>query len=169
MKGYIFNYLSDMAIDVWRVDPGKCKGISNLPTTTKSPTSKPKPTSGRFLKKIVHLYFEFMKYLWEKLTNFFLFFTGPLTRLTELSCDFDSNTCGLIQSKSDNFDWIRNSGRTKSGKTGPSNDNTLVRQELNFYLENKTNFFVKFRKLPKVFTCTLKLQTLVLKMTSPNF
>ena len=63
MQGYVYYYLSDMAIDVWRVDPGKCKGINKLPKMTKSPTSKPKPTSGKFLNKSVYPYFEYIKHL----------------------------------------------------------------------------------------------------------
>ena len=41
-------------------------------------------------------------------------------------CTFeDSKVCGFTQDSSDDFNWIRNSGRTLSGNTGPSTDHTL--------------------------------------------
>ena len=41
MKGYVNGYFSNMAIDVWRVDPGKCNGIPSFsyrPYTTNRKT-----------------------------------------------------------------------------------------------------------------------------------
>ena len=41
-------------------------------------------------------------------------------------CDFeDGSTCSWTQSKSDDFDWLVNSGTTGSMHTGPSADHTL--------------------------------------------
>lgn len=41
-------------------------------------------------------------------------------------CSFeDANTCSWTQSKSDNFDWLVNSGTTGSVNTGPRADHTL--------------------------------------------
>ena len=39
-----------------------------------------------------------------------------------MSCNFDSSTCGFVQSKNDKFDWTRNTGGTSSSPTGPSAD-----------------------------------------------
>ena len=41
-----------------------------------------------------------------------------------VSCDFDSGTCGFVQSKSDAFDWERTHGRTSTLGTGPIQDHT---------------------------------------------
>ncbi|KAK7455954.1 hypothetical protein BaRGS_00039402, partial [Batillaria attramentaria] len=47
-----------------------------------------------------------------------------------LDCDFDTDFCGWTQSKADNMDWSRGTGRTVSGgtdpepNTGPDNDHT---------------------------------------------
>ena len=41
-------------------------------------------------------------------------------------CTFeDSKVCGFTQDTSDDFNWIRKSGRTSSGNTGPTTDHTL--------------------------------------------
>ena len=39
-------------------------------------------------------------------------------------CDFDTNICGWIQDRSDDFDWKRQSGQTGSSNTGPNTDHT---------------------------------------------
>jgi len=39
-------------------------------------------------------------------------------------CNFDTDICGWAQSKSDNFDWKRQSGKTGSVNTGPDSDHT---------------------------------------------
>ena len=44
-----------------------------------------------------------------------------------LWCDFEEDTCGYeneVYFKTDNFDWVRKSGRTSSFSTGPSVDHT---------------------------------------------
>ena len=53
---------------------------------------------------------------------------SPAVMKEEFSCDFerDSNLCGLIQSVTDDFDWLPNSGNTGSSGTGPSTDFTTV-------------------------------------------
>ncbi|XP_071104753.1 MAM and LDL-receptor class A domain-containing protein 1-like [Haliotis cracherodii] len=39
-------------------------------------------------------------------------------------CDFEMDTCGYTQDKTDNFDWLRHSQGTTSFATGPSGDHT---------------------------------------------
>ncbi|RDD40324.1 MAM and LDL-receptor class A domain-containing protein 2 [Trichoplax sp. H2] len=41
------------------------------------------------------------------------------------TCNFESSTCGFVQSKKDSFDWSRSSGGTFSSLSGPSFDHTL--------------------------------------------
>ncbi|EDO28246.1 predicted protein, partial [Nematostella vectensis] len=41
-------------------------------------------------------------------------------------CDFDHGTCGFVQSSSDNFNWIRNTGSTSTQNTGPSSDTSGI-------------------------------------------
>lgn len=41
-----------------------------------------------------------------------------------LDCTFDTDLCGWVQDKSDNFDWTKRSGTTSSTGTGPANDHT---------------------------------------------
>ena len=41
--------------------------------------------------------------------------------LFQVACNFEKDTCGFSQLKSDKFDWIRKSGSTPSSSTGPSN------------------------------------------------
>ncbi|XP_035690043.1 bone morphogenetic protein 1-like [Branchiostoma floridae] len=36
-----------------------------------------------------------------------------------VDCDFDTDMCNFFQDESDNFDWIRHTGSTPSGQTGP--------------------------------------------------
>lgn len=45
------------------------------------------------------------------------------------TCDFEDGFCGYIQDRSDQFDWILNSGRTKSNGTGPRTDHTFKTNE----------------------------------------
>ncbi|XP_072014819.1 MAM and LDL-receptor class A domain-containing protein 2-like [Amphiura filiformis] len=39
-------------------------------------------------------------------------------------CDFDAGRCGWVNAGGDDFDWLRSSGGTPSGGTGPINDHT---------------------------------------------
>ncbi|XP_020615551.1 meprin A subunit beta-like [Orbicella faveolata] len=48
--------------------------------------------------------------------------TPPPT--ASFSCNFDKSLCGFKQDKDDKFDWRRHSGNTRSGGTGPKQDNT---------------------------------------------
>ena len=41
------------------------------------------------------------------------------------TCDFETDTCGWIQRRDDDFDWTRRRGPTPSVSTGPSVDHTL--------------------------------------------
>ncbi|WAR02788.1 MLRP1-like protein, partial [Mya arenaria] len=52
-------------------------------------------------------------------------------------CTFEEATlCGIIQDKTDDFDWTRKSGPTSSSMTGPPNDHTLgTRQGSYMYIE----------------------------------
>lgn len=52
--------------------------------------------------------------------------TGPTaTPPPAAVCTFqDARICGFTQSTTDDFDWIRNSGKTGSSGTGPSVDHT---------------------------------------------
>ena len=46
---------------------------------------------------------------------------------TPLSCSFEEDLCGYdneVYFKTDNFDWVRKSGNTRSINTGPSVDHT---------------------------------------------
>ncbi|XP_078487816.1 MAM and LDL-receptor class A domain-containing protein 1-like [Ciona intestinalis] len=44
---------------------------------------------------------------------------------TDFACDFDaSSDCGITQSTTDDFNWIRHRGKTSSGGTGPLADHT---------------------------------------------
>ncbi|XP_078658172.1 apical endosomal glycoprotein-like [Branchiostoma floridae x Branchiostoma belcheri] len=40
------------------------------------------------------------------------------------TCDFDSDLCGYTQDTADDFNWLRDSGGTPTGLTGPSVDHT---------------------------------------------
>ena len=41
-------------------------------------------------------------------------------------CDFeDENVCGYTNYLYNTYDWVRHSGGTSTGSTGPSNDHTL--------------------------------------------
>ncbi|XP_059145829.1 mucin-2-like [Physella acuta] len=42
----------------------------------------------------------------------------------ELGCDFEKSLCGWSDDTTDDFDWIRNSGETVTGDTGPMVDHT---------------------------------------------
>ncbi|EDO39626.1 predicted protein, partial [Nematostella vectensis] len=44
--------------------------------------------------------------------------------LADLKCNFDSDLCGFLQLSGDNFDWVKRSGSTPSGETGPTSDHT---------------------------------------------
>ena len=39
-------------------------------------------------------------------------------------CDFDSGQCAWVNTKGDQFNWLRARGSSPSGGTGPSNDHT---------------------------------------------
>lgn len=53
-----------------------------------------------------------------------------------LDCDFEKNLCEWRQMTNDDFDWLRNSGKTKSSSTGPTNDHTLKKQNGHYlYIE----------------------------------
>ena len=39
-------------------------------------------------------------------------------------CDFQYDTCGWTQDRTDSFDWTRRKGPTSSSNTGPSGDHT---------------------------------------------
>lgn len=43
---------------------------------------------------------------------------------TSIACDFTYDLCGWSQDKTDNFDWLRNSGGTATQGTGPTADHT---------------------------------------------
>ena len=40
----------------------------------------------------------------------------------KVHCNFERDTCGFVQLRSDKFDWIRRSGKTPSSNTGPGGD-----------------------------------------------
>uniref|UniRef100_A0A2C9KBP7 MAM domain-containing protein n=1 Tax=Biomphalaria glabrata TaxID=6526 RepID=A0A2C9KBP7_BIOGL len=40
------------------------------------------------------------------------------------SCDFETDLCEYVQDRTDNYDWIRQSGSTTSYGTGPTNDHS---------------------------------------------
>ena len=48
------------------------------------------------------------------------------------NCNFESNTCGWIQAKDDQFDWTRHSGKTNSVNTGPNGDHTTGRKLVSY-------------------------------------
>lgn len=41
-------------------------------------------------------------------------------------CDFELDLCGWSQGDTDESDWIRNSGITPTGDTGPIHDHTFM-------------------------------------------
>ncbi|EDO41042.1 predicted protein [Nematostella vectensis] len=47
----------------------------------------------------------------------------PAPPIGKFSCNFDLDTCGFINLKTDKFDWSRWSGSTPSSGTGPSSGN----------------------------------------------
>ena len=69
------------------------------------------------------LYWQFTPNVGQ-LALFYLFKTFQLTFVSGVSCDFDSGTCGFVQSRSDAFDWKRTHGRTSTLGTGPTQDHT---------------------------------------------
>ena len=49
-------------------------------------------------------------------------------------CNFDTDTCGWQQDTNDNFDWVQNSGRTMSIKTGPDCDHTNCKNGMELFI-----------------------------------
>ncbi|KAK7478852.1 hypothetical protein BaRGS_00029951, partial [Batillaria attramentaria] len=50
---------------------------------------------------------------------------GSCPVVADINCDFDNaDICGYTQLDTDDYDWLRNNGRTSSGSTGPSDDRT---------------------------------------------
>ncbi|XP_022096405.1 MAM and LDL-receptor class A domain-containing protein 1-like [Acanthaster planci] len=48
----------------------------------------------------------------------------PATLARNISCNFEKNTCRWVQDKSDDLNWIRQSGPTFGWDTGPNGDHT---------------------------------------------
>ena len=50
---------------------------------------------------------------------------GNTQNKTSVTCDFENTAiCGYTQDKTDNFQWLRKTGGTSTGSTGPSSDHT---------------------------------------------
>lgn len=50
-------------------------------------------------------------------------------------CDFETDTCDMIQSQDDNGDWLRHKGPTSSSNTGPSADHTKGAEGYYMYID----------------------------------
>ncbi|KAK3609972.1 hypothetical protein CHS0354_011808 [Potamilus streckersoni] len=58
---------------------------------------------------------------------------------TIFECDFEQNECGMKESNTDNFDWIRQKGGTSSTGTGPDTDHTTGTTDGNYiYIESSS-------------------------------
>lgn len=71
-----------------------------------------------------------LKYVWIFFSNFNNIWTllVYLPAAGAFDCNFESNICGWTQATDDQFDWLRNQGRTGSTSTGPSFDHTTGRK-----------------------------------------
>ncbi|XP_059166542.1 uncharacterized protein LOC131948858 [Physella acuta] len=66
----------------------------------------------------------------QNVTEFFDNSSSAILKLckresADVSCDFERDLCGFVQSRDDDFDWTRISGPTSSTGTGPATDHTL--------------------------------------------
>ena len=50
--------------------------------------------------------------------------------VSTLDCDFDVNMCTWVLGDTDDFNWLRGTGNTPSGNTGPNGDHTTGKNEL---------------------------------------
>lgn len=83
---------------------------------------------GKFAKtdslcNICHVYFDA-----HLCTEEMIFFNHSFDlQHSKLDCDFESGTCGWLNYKHDDFDWIRWNGNTANvvASTGPAYDHTL--------------------------------------------
>ncbi|XP_013409923.1 MAM and LDL-receptor class A domain-containing protein 1 isoform X1 [Lingula anatina] len=60
---------------------------------------------------------------------------APVVLSGAFNCNFDKDTCGFTQDKSDTFDWTRQNRTTSSANTGPMTDHTTKADGHYMYIE----------------------------------
>ncbi|ESO97870.1 hypothetical protein LOTGIDRAFT_152977 [Lottia gigantea] len=68
---------------------------------------------------------------------------------SQIDCDFDSNLCAWKQDKTDQFDWQRNHGSTKTIGTGPTSDNS---GKNGYYMYIETSLPRKYNQKARLIT-----------------
>ena len=89
------------------------------PTQTSPTVTQPTPASRKSVTlKILLLLYHFYH------INIIITLSLFLISGTVFTCDFERDDCRIVQEGNDNFDWIRFSGQTPSGNTGPQTDHS---------------------------------------------
>ncbi|XP_013402242.2 MAM and LDL-receptor class A domain-containing protein 1-like, partial [Lingula anatina] len=105
------NYASDIAIDDVSVTSGPCPVVAvttAAPVTTRKTVRPPQTTKAP---------------------------VSPVVLSGAFNCNFDKDTCGFTQDKSDTFDWTRKYRTTSSANTGPMTDHTTKANGHYMYIE----------------------------------
>ena len=73
--------------------------------------------------------------------------TGGTQQGPARKCNFENaKICGFTQDTTDDFDWTRQKGATKSGNTGPSTDHTLGTGQGNLFYHIINAIFTQIGK-----------------------
>ena len=117
MEGFIFTYLSDLAIDDLSVLPTFCHTVRAPSHTASTAEPTTTPLVGRIRQselKQSSFYHKSESYRDKLLFLYILAF----------KCNFEPGYCGMKQSSDDTFNWGRRRGRTPTQGTGPVNDHS---------------------------------------------